>query len=115
MALKIKTRSFQEVSRDLGLNERGRVQAYLDERVAVNLMSYVSFRKGVQEQSIPISSIYGSGYVTIGVNYATYQAYSKRIKKRVGKRGTRPFERMKADKRDMLLREVASYARRISK
>lgn len=115
MALKIKTRSFQEISRDIGLEERGRVQTYLDERVAVNLMAYVSFREGYQQKSIPIASVYGSGYVTINVPYATYQAYSKRIKKRVGKRGTRPFERMKADKQSMLLKEVTEYARRISK
>ena len=56
----------------------------------------------------------GSGYVTIGVPYAEYQAYSKKIKKRVGKRGTRPFERMKADKKDTILKQTAEYARRLN-
>ena len=49
------------------------------------------------------------------VPYARYQAYSKRIKKRRGKRGTRPFERMVADKKNSIERELSSYARKVSK
>ena len=65
-------------------NRNGKqVQMYLDKLVATNLQPYVSRKTGTQEYSIPLSSNYGSGYVTIGVPYAEYQAYSKRIKKRV--------------------------------
>lgn len=110
-----KQRNIVEIYRDLGLNERGKVQTYLDKRIAENLQSYVSYREGTQEKSIPLSTVYGSGYVTIGVKYATYQAYSKKIKKRVGRRGTKPFERMVADKGQSILRELEDYARRISK
>lgn len=79
-----------------------------------NLVSYVSFKTGMQAKSIPLSSDYGSGYVLINVPYAEYQAYSKKIKKRVGKRGTQPFERMCADKADSIRRQAIAYARRLN-
>ena len=91
-----------------------KVQVFLDERVARNLMEYVSYKTGTQERSIPLATEYGSGYVTIGVPYAKTQAYSKRIKKRVGKRGTRPFERMVADKKESILKQVRAYSRRLN-
>lgn len=90
------------------------VQMFLDKTVVTNLQQYVSYKTGTQEKSIVLASNYGSGYVTIGVPYAKYQAYSKRIKKRVGKRGTQPFERMKSDKKGTILRQVAQYSRRLN-
>ena len=97
-------------------NQNGRkVQMFLDKLVANNLQQYVSYKTGTQEKSIVLSSNYGSGYVTIGVPYASYQAYSKRIRKRVGKRGTQPFERMKADKKSTILKQVADYSKEINK
>jgi len=96
-------------------NQNGqKTQMFLDKTVATNLQQYVSKKTGAQEYSIPLSSNYGSGYVTIGVPYASYQAYSKKIKKRVGKRGTQPFERMKSDKKDTILRQVAEYSKRLN-
>lgn len=90
-----------------------KVQTYLDSTVGRNLKEYVSKKTGTQERSIDNAGTYGSGEVVINVNYAEYQAYSKRIKKRVGKRGTQPFERMVADKKDSILRQVQAYARRL--
>ena len=72
-------------------------------------MEYVSKKTGVQELSIKISSVPGSGKVHINVPYAQYQAYSKRIKKRVGKRGTQPFERMVSDNKSSIERQLAEY------
>jgi hypothetical protein len=100
--------------KELGLNQRGQMQKYFDTMVAKNLQSYVSFKSGTQERSILTSLVAGSGEVHIDVDYAEYQAYSKRIKKRVGKRGTRPFERMVADKRNIMLNELAIECRRVS-
>lgn len=91
-----------------------KTQAFLDETVAKNLSAYVSFKTGTQAKSIVLASEYGSGSVTIGVPYAAYQAYSPRIHKRVGKRGTYPFERMKSDKGATILRQVAEYSRRLN-
>lgn len=88
-----------------------KTQVYLDNLVAKNLRPYVSRRTGVQELS---TQSYEEGTVTINVPYAEYQAYSKRIKKRVGKRGTQPFERMKSDKKGTILKQVEEYARRLN-
>lgn len=115
MAVSIQTKSFNELSKELGINEKGKVQQFIDKTVRDNLMAYVSFRNGTQQKSIKTATILGSGRVLINVPYAEYQAYSKRIKKRVGKRGTYPFERMKADKKDSILRQTANYANSLDK
>ena len=95
-------------------NYLDKTQIFLDNKVITNLEKYVSKKLGVQEASIRLSSVAGSGKVHINVPYAEYQAYSKRIKKRVGKRGTQPFERMCADKKDEILRQTAEYSRRVN-
>ena len=88
-----------------------KTQVYLDKLVATNLRPYVSRKTGTQEYN---TQSYNEGSVTINVPYAEYQAYSKRIKKRVGKRGTQPFERMVADKKGTILKQVQEYARRLN-
>lgn len=115
MAVKVSTKSFNELSKQLGLNEKGKIQQFVDMTVRNNLMAYVSFRTGAQEQSIKNATVLGSGKVIINVPYAEYQAYSKKIKKRVGKRGTQPFERMKSDKKASILKQIIAYANKISK
>ena len=92
-----------------------KIQKYLDNKVIMYLQEYVSYKTGTQAKSIRLTSDAGSGLVHINVPYAEYQAYSKKIKKRVGKRGTHPFERMKADKKDTILKQVEAYSRRLNK
>lgn len=96
-------------------NDLNKTQVFLDNKVIMYLQDYVSYKTGTQAKSIRLTSDPGSGLVHINVPYAEYQAYSKRIKKRVGKRGTRPFERMKADKKDTILKQVEAYSRRLNK
>ena len=96
-------------------NNLNKKQVFLDNKVIMYLQEYVSYKTGTQEKSIRLTSDAGSGLVHINVPYAEYQAYSKRIKKRVGKRGTYPFERMKADKKDTILKQVEAYSRRLNK
>lgn len=96
-------------------NNLNQVQVFLDNKVIMYLQEYVSYKTGTQAKSIRLTSDPGSGKVHINVPYAEYQAYSKKIKKRVGKRGTYPFERMKADKRDAILKQVDAYSRRLNK
>ena len=96
-------------------NNLNKEQVFLDNKVIMFLQEYVSYKYGVQAKSIRLTSDPGSGKVHINVPYAEYQAYSKRIKKRVGKRGTYPFERMKADKKDTILKQVEAYSRRLNK
>ena len=95
-------------------NNLNKEQVFLDNKVIMFLQEYVSYKSGTQEKSIRLTSNPGSGLVHINVPYAEYQAYSKRIKKRVGKRGTYPFERMKADKKDTILKQVEAYSRRLN-
>ena len=95
-------------------NNLNKEQVFLDNKVIMFLQEYVSYKSGTQAKSIRLTSDPGSGLVHINVPYAEYQAYSKRIKKRVGKRGTRPFERMKADKKDTILKQVEAYSRRLN-
>ena len=96
-------------------NNLNKEQVFLDNKVIMFLQEYVSYKSGTQAKSIRLTSDSGSGLVHINVPYAEYQAYSKRIKKRVGKRGTYPFERMKADKKDTILKQVEAYSRRLNK
>lgn len=138
MSIVIKTKSLQTIYRSLGLEDKGRVQAFLDKTVGDNLQKYVSRKSGTQLKSIPIASKYGNGKVIINVPYARFQAEGKvmiGIKShspwaRKGERkivtskdltyhseklrGVHPFERMKADKKDSILNQTAKYARRIS-
>ena len=95
-------------------NNLNKEQVFLDNKVIMFLQEYVSYKTGTQEKSIRLTSDAGSGLVHINVPYAEYQAYSKKIKKRVGKRGTYPFERMKADKKDTILKQVEAYSRRLN-
>ena len=95
-------------------NDLNKTQVFLDNKVIMFLQEYVSYKHGVQAKSIRLTSDAGSGLVHINVPYAEYQAYSKKIKKRVGKRGTYPFERMKADKKDTILKQVEAYSRRLN-
>lgn len=96
-------------------NNLNNSQVFLDNKVIMNLQRYVSKKYGVQEASIRLASDPGSGLVHIAVPYAEYQAYSKRIKKRAGLRGTQPWERMVADNKDSILRQVAEYSRRLNR
>lgn len=89
-------------------------QTYLDNLVIQHLQQYVSKKTGTQERSVRFGSKPGDGEVWIAVPYAEYQAYSPRIRKMVGLRGPKPFERMKADKKDEILRQVSAYSRRLN-
>lgn len=113
MKLTAKFVPLNKLKTNLGINKGGKLQMFTDKTVAEALQPYVSFRDGFQEASIKSNTVLGSGRVVIGVPYATYQAYSKRIKKRVGKRGTYPFERMKADKKQVIFRQIENYARKL--
>ena len=137
MSLIIKTKSLQTIYREIGLEERGKVQQFLGKTVADNLKKYVSFKSGVQEASV--NPINGGKQVIINVPYAQFQAegkvmvgvksrsaYARRGERKVviskdlkyhsdRLRGSHPFERMKADKGQSILNQTAKEARRVSK
>ena len=134
MSYIIKTKPLQTIYRELGLEERGKVQQFLGKTVADNLKKYVSLKSGTQKDSV--NPINGGKQVIINVPYARFQAegkvmvgvksrsaYARRGERKVvinknlkyhssKLRGAHPFERMKADKRDKILMQTANYARR---
>jgi hypothetical protein len=135
MSYIIKTKPLQTIYRELGLEERGKVQQFLGKTVADNLKKYVSHKSGTQKDSV--NPINGGKQVIINVHYARFQAegkvmvgvksrsaYARRGERKVvinknlkyhssKLRGAHPFERMKADKRDKILMQTANYARRL--
>lgn len=114
MPWKTKLKSKNQIKSQLGLNEQGKLQAFFDLTVARRLQPYVSRKEGVQEASILTGTTPGSGKVNINVPYAEAQAYSKNIRKKDGKRGTRPFERMTHNEKNVITKELNDYARRLS-
>lgn len=137
MGYTIKNRALPAIYRDLGLEEKGKVQQFLGMTVANNLKKYVSFQSGAQQQST--RTINGGKQVEIGVPYARFQAEGKVMvgvktgrawalrgeRKKVtnknlmyhnnGLRGAHPFERMVADKKGTILNQIAKYAKGVSK
>jgi hypothetical protein len=91
-------------------NHLNKMQKFQDKKVSEYLMAYVSFRDSNQSKSIKQSTVVGSGYVIINVKYASYQAYSNRIKKKVGKRGTKPFERMVQENKTTIMNDLQKIA-----
>ena len=136
MSLIIKTKSLQTIYKNLGLEDRGRVQQFLGKTVASNLKKYVSFNSGTQEAStysinkgkqviinVPYARFHAGGKVMVGIY--SHSPWARAGERKVvtnrnliyqggGLRGAHPFERMKADKRDSILFQVAKEARRIS-
>lgn len=138
MSIILKNKPLKTIYNSLGLEEKGKVQAFLDKTTAEYLMKYVSRKSGDQEKSIPIASNYGSGRIIINVHYARFQAkgkvmvgvnsrkaWARKNEKKVvinknlkyhsdSLRGAHPFERMKADKKESILNQTANFARRLS-
>lgn len=134
-----KLKTARQLYNELGLEDKGKVQQYIDKRVVENLQPYVSRKDGAQEKSIKTGTVLGTGRVIINVPYAQFQAggkvmigakshrpWAREGERKIltdrdlkyhggGKRGAHPFERMKADKKDSILDEVTTYARRLSK
>ncbi len=137
MSYIIKTKPLQTIYRELGLEERGKVQQFLGKTVADNLKKYVSLKSGTQKDSV--NPINGGKQVIINVPYTRFQAegkvmvgvksrsaYARRGERKVviskdlkyhsdRLRGSHPFERMKADKGQSILNQTAKEARRVSK
>ena len=136
MGWKLELKDLRTIYKNLGLEDKGKVQQWLGKTVADNLKKYVSVISGVQEQQTRTTN--GGEQVIINVPYAQFQAGGKvmvgihshrpwalRGEKKVltsknltyhggALRGSHPFERMKADKRESILNQTANYARRVS-
>ncbi len=85
-----KLKTARHLCNELGLEDKGKVQQYIDKRVVENLQPYVSFRTGSQEKSIKTGTVLGTGRVTINVPYAQFQAGGKVM---IGAKSHRPWAR----------------------
>ncbi len=108
MALKFSQVDYKKAKELVQMDDNGLCYKYLLKRHKDFLRDYVSYKSGTQEASIRINN--KDHTISINVPYAEYQAYSKLIKKRVGKRGTQPWERMVNDNKKQIFRETAKYS-----
>ena len=77
MGFIIKTKSLQAIYKNLGLENKGKVQMWLDKTVVENLQKYVSLNSSTQMKSIKTATVLGNGRVIINVPYAQFQAGGK--------------------------------------
>lgn len=91
-----------------GLEAGGEVQKYIDSEVIRLSDPYVPFDTGMLKHSAISATVIGSGVVVYNTPYASKQYYGNRGVK--GLRGPRWFERMKADRREDILRGAAKIA-----
>lgn len=98
----VKVDEIQRLLRDHGLEEHGRVQTYIDNQVIQYCDPYVPMLTGALKNSANTATDLGSGEVIYKTPYAARQYYSN-FSNQSGLRGSKWFERMKADRLDDIL------------
>lgn len=93
--------------RNRGLEEKGKVQRYIDSEVLRLTDPYVPFLDGGLKSSGIRATTLGSGRVRYNTPYARRQYYEN---KGNGLRGKQWFERMKADRKQEILKGAAAVA-----
>lgn len=89
-----------------------KLQTYIDNTVARNMDAYVPFRTGVLKKSVILGSRMGSGKLVYIAPYAHKRYYSGNSRLN-GKRGSKWFDRMWAARKNVIVREVQNYSRRL--
>lgn len=92
-----------------GLEEGGRVQKTVDSEVLRYCDPYVPFDTGALKTSGITATVIGSGEVVYNTPYARRQYYENSGKSG-GLRGKQWFERMKADRKEDILRAAKAEA-----
>lgn len=110
--VKIEFNSIDRLLRDRGLEERGRVQQYVDSEFIRLASPYVPLRTGMLMKSATTGSVIGSGLVVYNVPYASAQYYGPR---KTGSatgplRGPYWAQRMISDHGDEIVRGAATMA-----
>jgi hypothetical protein len=118
-----------------GLQDRGKVQAFIDNETMRLMAPYTPYLGGVLEKSAVLGTVIGSGEIHQNTPYARYQYYGKLMvssttgsawsrgeskvltdKDLVHNKSQHPlagpfwFERMKADKKEQILRGAREVA-----
>ena len=124
MKFSLKMNPTSVVMTQRGLEERGRVQQYIDNEVLKRSEPYTPLETGTLSKSGQLNTVLGSGEVIWSTPYARYQYYGKVMAgsapKKVtdkalkyhggGARGEKWFERMKAAHKDGILSGAAKIA-----
>lgn len=103
----LKVRAIQKLIAERGIEEKGKVQKYIDSEVLRLSDPYVPFRTGGLKGSGIRATTLGSGKVKYNAPYARKQYYEN---KGTGLRGKLWFERMKADRKNEILKGAADIA-----
>ncbi len=90
-----------------------KLQKFVDNNMVRHMSEYVPHRTGKLQQSVISGSRMGSGILIYRVPYARKQYYLEHRRIVNGKRDSRWFERMWADRHEQVVREVHNYARRV--
>lgn len=121
---KIKMEPIAEILSRRGLDEKGRVQKYVDSEALRLSSPYMPFQSGMLDRSGVLGTELGSGEVRYNAPYSRYEYYGKVMVGRAPKRltskdityhgapmrGAYPFERMKVDHLDGILNGAAKMA-----
>lgn len=102
-----KVQDIQKLLKNRGIEEKGKVQRYIDSETLRLTDPYVPFLDGGLTGSGTRSTTLGSGKVKYSTPYARRQYYEN---KGNGLRGKMWFERMKVDRKDEILRGAAALA-----
>lgn len=114
-----RTKAVRELIRSHGLDEGGAVQCYIDSSVLRYCDPYVPKDTGMLIRSGTIHTVIGSGCVKYKTPYARQNYYCNAGRGRNGLqhgglRGRLWFERMKADKKEIILNGARKIAERSS-
>ena len=112
MRVTLITRPTSEILRQRGLCEGGITQKYIDNTVLRLNKKYIPLRSGTLAKSGKLNTIIGSGKVVYDTRYARWQYYHNQGRgnegtARGGLRGRLWFERMKAARKNEILRGAA--------
>ena len=134
--MKLKIKPINEILAVRGLEPNGKVQQFIDSECIRLMKPYTPFRNGILEKNAKNSTVIGSGTIKYTVPYARYQYYGllmvssvtgsawarhgeskvltetplRYSKDRHPMAGKMWFERMKADKKEEILRGVAQIS-----
>lgn len=105
MGVEVKINSTEELLKARSLENKGKVQKFVDSEVLRLSSPYVPFQTGALEHSGILGTNIGSGEVIYNAPYAADQYYKTSTSRSYDpQRGAKWFERMKIDHKDEILR-----------
>lgn len=135
MNYRLEIKSIQELCRERGIQVNGKTQEFIDQEVIRLMAPYTPMLTGVLQKTATLSTSIGTGHIQQNAPYARYQYYGKLMvssitgsawsrgeskvltdkdlehnKSQHSQAGPLWFERMKADKKEQILRGAQKVA-----